>query len=253
MPKPPKKAIAYLRVSTQKQGDEGHGFELQLTRIREFARLSGYEIVQTFNDAQSGMGEDSVRDRPGVKDAVVLSKREGWPIIVDGLDRFSRNTKVLEEMIAAGKLTVISAKAGKGASRAVIMAEAARGQREGELISQNTRRALQERKAQGMKLGNPTNLPEAQAKGSQANRDKAEGQARTLLPVIQQLRQAGRTTAQEIAEGLNELGHQTPRGEAWKDTNIRRVLARVDEVVSAEKEAQDARRYEGNPAWGAFA
>ncbi|MFG5121735.1 recombinase family protein [Methylorubrum sp. POS3] len=252
MSKTLKPAIAYLRVSTLKQGEEGHGFELQMTRIREFARHAGYEVVETFRDAHTGMGEGSVKERPGAIEAIRFSHTHSCPIIVDGLDRFSRNTKRLEELITQGKLTVISAKSGNGASRAVIMGEAARGQREGELISQSTKRALQKLKEQGIQLGNRTNLPEAQAMGATANKAKADKLARALLPDIQTLRQAGKKTAQEIAGGLNELGRRTSRGELWKATNIRRVLARADELMGTQKHQEQAKRYDKNPLWGAF-
>lgn len=85
-----------------------------------------------------------------------------------------------------------------------------------------------------------------------ANRAKTDKLVRGLLPDIRGLRQAGKKTAQEVADGLNELGHRTPRGEFWKATNIRRMLARVDELLGAQKLQEEAKRYKDNPRWGTF-
>ncbi|GJD56781.1 hypothetical protein MTDSW087_01401 [Methylobacterium dankookense] len=102
------------------------------------------------------------------------------------------------------------------------------------------------------RLGNPTNLPEAQAKGAEANKARADREVRELMPLVQQLRQAGKEKAHEIAEGLNAMGRQTSRGESWKPTNIRRLSKQVDELEAAQRAAEEAKRYEGNPSWGAF-
>ncbi|KQP53676.1 recombinase family protein [Methylobacterium sp. Leaf108] len=253
MPPQLKKAIAYIRVSTERQGKHGNGLDLQVTAIQEFARQEGFQIVDTFRDATSGMGEHLFSDRPGVMEACELSRVKRWPIIVDGLDRFARNTVVLEQVIADRRLTVISCRRGESRSHATIMAEAARAQREGELISENTRRALQKLKEQGVRLGNPTNLEEAQRKGVESNKARANQLTRELAPVIQELRQGGKKTAQAIAEGLNQQGHRTPRGELWKGTNVRRLIKQVDELAITQRATAEAERYKDNPDWGAFA
>ncbi|NEU14438.1 recombinase family protein [Methylobacterium sp. BTF04] len=239
-------AIAYTRVSTQKQEEAGNGHDLQMTRIREFARHAGYRIVQTFRDAETGMGEDSIRGRKGVMDAISFSREKKLTILVDGLDRFARNVEAIEEAIMGGRLKVLSCKSGEGASHAVLMAEAARAQHEGELISINTKRALKKLKEEGVQLGNPTNLEEAQVKGAAVNRDGALERARELAPVISKLREEGRTTAKEIADGLNLRGLRTARGEDWNEGNVRRLLQRVAEIHRAQEEAKD----QENPNWG---
>jgi hypothetical protein len=45
-----------------------------------------------------------------------------------------------------------------------------------------------------------------------------------LLPVIEDMRAAGATTPQQIADGLNERGITAARGGAWSAVQVRRVL-----------------------------
>lgn len=247
MSKPPKPAIAYLRVSAQGQQKNDRGLELQQTRIYEFARHFGYEIVQEFSDAHSCKDDGiSRQDRPGAFEASLLARGSGYPIIVDDLSRFARNTNVLGQLIADGRLTVIDAKMGVRVSRVVEAGEAARSPHERKLISVSTKSALQKLKEQGVRLGNPTNLEEAQAKGAAKNKERAQSLARELAPVIQELRRGGRETAQEIADGLNEQGYQASRGSPWKTTNIRRLISRVDELRGVRKLGDEVERFKDN-------
>src|SRR5262245_18435799 len=98
MPKT-KNAFAYIRVSTRQQGENGNGLDLQMARIKAYAKAAGLTIVDTFRDVQTGVGEESIRKRPGIVAAAKKSQELGIPILVDGLDRVSRNRKKLDELI----------------------------------------------------------------------------------------------------------------------------------------------------------
>ena len=95
------------------------------------------------------------------------------------------------------------------------------------MIVERTKAALAQKKAQGAKLGNRTNLPEAQAKGVAANRVAADAFAANLLPIVCQIQAAGATTFRAIATALNDRGVRTARGGAWHDSTVRNLLARA--------------------------
>ena len=61
-----KPAIAYIRVSTQRQGKSGLGLEAQQALIRRFADQEGFEIVQTFTEVQSGKDDDDRQPQRGI-------------------------------------------------------------------------------------------------------------------------------------------------------------------------------------------
>ena len=49
-----KTAIAYVRVSTAQQGRSGLGIEAQHAALARFAEAEGYELVETFEEVETG-------------------------------------------------------------------------------------------------------------------------------------------------------------------------------------------------------
>jgi hypothetical protein len=84
---------------------------------------------------------------------------------------------------------------------------------------------LQHWSERGVKLGNP-NLAAIRGSGGAAGKAEAERFAGNVLPIIKQVRKAGATTLQQIADALNDRGVATARGGSWYPSNVRNVLAR---------------------------
>jgi DNA invertase Pin-like site-specific DNA recombinase len=104
---------------------------------------------------------------------------------------------------------------------------AALAEKERALISERTKAALAAKKAQGVLLGNRTNLGLASAKGAAARSKAADDFARNVLPVVEQLRRTGTTTLLGLARALNERGVRTAQGGAWHASSVRNLLARA--------------------------
>jgi DNA invertase Pin-like site-specific DNA recombinase len=94
------------------------------------------------------------------------------------------------------------------------------------MISQRTKAALAQKKAEGVVLGNPR-LDEFRGNGAEGNRAAAEVFAATVLPIINGVRKAGATSLREIAKALNDRGVATARGGSWHASNVANVLARA--------------------------
>jgi hypothetical protein len=75
--------------------------------------------------------------------------------------------------------------------------------------------ALQAKKANGAKLGNPTNLSVASSLGRIAQAQVADEFATKLMPLVQAIRNAGALTLAEIASALNSRGVRPARGGKW--------------------------------------
>jgi hypothetical protein len=88
--------------------------------------------------------------------------------------------------------------------------------------------ALAAKKAQGAKLGNPTNLAAAGAKGRRVGRDAADRFARNVRPVIEQIRASGAASLRAIAAELNARGVATARGGVWEAQTVRNLLLRTE-------------------------
>jgi DNA invertase Pin-like site-specific DNA recombinase len=90
------------------------------------------------------------------------------PVIVAKLDRLSRDVAFISGLMARGVLFIV-AELGADVDPFVLHLYAALGEKERKLIGSRTKAALAALKAQGVVLGNQTNLHEAQAKGQATN------------------------------------------------------------------------------------
>jgi len=69
------KAVAYIRVSTQKQARSGLGLGAQADAIAAFAKAEGYQIAGHFTEHESGKGADALDRRPQLAAAIKAAKR----------------------------------------------------------------------------------------------------------------------------------------------------------------------------------
>jgi Recombinase len=113
-----------------------------------------------------------------------------------------------------------------------IRAMAAAARAECDWIGFLTRDAMARRKLEGAKFGTPRNLtPEARRKGarrSSMNRSLRSMQATIVSAKIGLDMRSGGSTLAEIADELNRQGHKTRHGRRWTQTQVKRVLDRIN-------------------------
>jgi DNA invertase Pin-like site-specific DNA recombinase len=223
-----KKAVAYYRVSTRKQGASGLGLEAQRASVEAFCEARGFTLIAPpFEEIESGKRND----RPELIKAIERCKITGATLVVAKLDRLSRNVAFLAtlqdssvrfiavDMPEANELTVH------------IMAAVAQAERKA--ISSRTKEALAAAKARGTKLGNPNGAAafvragRGHALGTAAIQEKAKIHAERLRPIIEQMRAKGHTSLCSLAKALNREGVLTPRGVQWYPSSVRNLLARL--------------------------
>ncbi len=86
-----KKAILYLRVSTDEQADKGYSIKYQEERLLKFCEMQGYEVVEIFKEDYSA----KTFNRPEFNKLLLyLKKLKHRPelLLFTKWDRFSRNT-----------------------------------------------------------------------------------------------------------------------------------------------------------------
>ena len=79
--------VAYVRVSTARQGATGLGLEAQRKSIEAFAAARGAEVPARFTEVESGRKAD----RPELARALHLAKVTGATLVIAKLDRLSRH------------------------------------------------------------------------------------------------------------------------------------------------------------------
>lgn len=217
--------VAYLRVSTQKQGYSGLGLDAQKDIIQNY--LSDKNPIAEYIEIESGRKTD--RGRPKLKEALDLCRKTGAKLIVAKLDRLARNVAFLSQLLESDVDIVFCDF--PQANKMVLHILAAISQYEAELVATRTKQALAAKKAQGYTLGNPEHLmdklDEAVAKSVETNKRKAEENPnnKRAAAMLKVLAKEGRTL-QEMADYLNEQGFTTSKGYRFSRSSVYVLLKR---------------------------
>lgn len=228
--------VAYLRVSSQKQGMSGLGIESQRAAVESYALGGGHRIVAEYVEVESGKRAD----RPRLLEALAACRLHRATLCIAKLDRLSRSVSFISR-IQDGDVDFVACDA-PYANRFMINLFAAIAEHEREMISQRTKAALAAAKARGVRLGNPNGaaalLPgcrEAAAKAGVVLTLKADQRAAQVAPLLRQLEAEGCTSARAMAHALNMRGVPAPSGRPmWYPEQVRRMIRRVAKLERAD-------------------
>ena len=96
----PKPEVAYIRVSTARQGRSGLGLEAQQAAIARFCEAESFEVAASFREEETGKGADALERRPELAKALAEAKRRRCPVLVAKLDRLSRDVAFIAGLMA---------------------------------------------------------------------------------------------------------------------------------------------------------
>lgn len=221
------KFIAYLRVSTSKQGANGLGIEAQRKAITEYLNGGKWKLLKEFVEVESGKNDDN---RPRLIAAINACKRTRATLLIAKLDRLSRNVAFIANLMDS-KVEFVAVDF-PTANRLTVHILAAMAEYEREMISKRTKDALRAAKERGVKLGSPVGLsPEAITHGveraKEARIKKADEYAARISGVVGEYRDDG-MSLNAIARKLREDGELTPFGkDTWTPTTVKNILNRL--------------------------
>jgi DNA invertase Pin-like site-specific DNA recombinase len=211
-----KPAIAYVRVSTAGQGRSGLGLEAQQDAVQRFAEAEGFEIIETFQEVETGKGADALDRRPQLAAALKVARKLKGPIITAKLDRLSRDVHFISGLMAQ-RVAFIVAELGADVDPFVLHLFAALAEKERKLISARTKVGLAAAKRRGVQLGGRNAKSDATAA-------EAAARAEDLRPTFTEL--AG-LSARAAAGELNTREVPTPAGGRWHALTVIRVRERL--------------------------
>jgi DNA invertase Pin-like site-specific DNA recombinase len=223
------RAVAYYRVSTRQQQRSGLGIEAQRATVARFAEVEGLTIIAEFVEAETGKGADALDRRPKLAAALASAKAAKCCVLVSKLDRLSRDVAFVAGLMAQ-RVPFIVAELGRDADPFMLHLYAALAEKERRLISERTKAALAIRKANGGKLGNPTNVREAGQRGRLSLAAAADEYAHELLPVLRAIRADGAISIGATMRALNERRVPSPRGSRWHVSSTANLLARAQKL-----------------------
>jgi DNA invertase Pin-like site-specific DNA recombinase len=218
--------IAYLRVSTQRQGASGLGLEAQREAVARHAATAGGTIVAEVVETESGKWAD----RPELARALAACRAHKATLLIAKLDRLARDVAFIANLMKSGVPFVATDM--PHARPFELHIYAAIAEEEGRAISARTKAALAAAKARGVKLGNPNlqpGSPEQARAAAAVKAARAEAKAADLRPVIAEIRAAGVATLDGMAKALTARGVPSlGGGAAWHRSGVHRLLRRLE-------------------------
>lgn len=232
---PARVAVAYSRVSTSRQAEEGVSLEAQETRIRSWAAGQGMELVAVYADA--GISGKRADNRPGLQAALTeVCKRRGV-LVVYSLSRMARSTKdaleIAERLRKSGaNLASLTENidTSSPAGEVIFTVFAAFAQFERRLISERTRAAMDHLRRQGRKVSGNVPFGWEEAEGGRLVANERE---QAVLVLIRKMRDSG-ASFRDIVRTLEADGIPTKSGLlVWTPATIRGVLLRDERLRMA--------------------
>jgi DNA invertase Pin-like site-specific DNA recombinase len=210
------KAIAYYRVSTNRQGKSGLGLEAQQHAVEEYCRLNDHILLTEVMEVQS-----TRKHRAGLFEALNLCRQHKATLVVARLDRLGRDVEQIAGIIKSNVDIVVTDNPHANRFTIHILAAVAEDQRQ--RISENTRDALRAAKKRGVELGKNGKVL------SVRNRQEAEIFAHKLSPVLNRLKERGIVSTRAVSKELNRKGVPTFRtGAKWHPSTVHTLISRLN-------------------------
>lgn len=221
------RAVAYIRVSTEAQANEGVSLEAQEAKIRAYCQLHDMELVRVFTDA--GVSGKRASNRPALQEALsCVFKGGAQALVVYKLDRLARNTvdalTIAERLDKAGvSLHSLTEKLDTGSAmgRFFFTLVASLAEMERGIISERTAAAHAHKRAKGEATGHAPLGFQLATDGVALVENAAEQET---LATIRGLAAQGYTQRGLVAE-LNRRGIRAKKGGPWNRSSLRSVLA----------------------------
>ena len=223
-----KQAIGYIRVSTEKQANEGVSLEAQKAKIVSWCKANDYELVKVYVDAGiSGKRMDTRKELL----AALASLKKGMALVSYSLSRLARSTKdalAIGEAVAKKKADMVSLTeqidTTTAAGKMMFQMLAVLAEFERNLVAERTTNALQHKKRTGQVYSAvPYGFEAIEGRLEQVQAEAA------VVSEIQAARSKG-NTLQTICNDLNGRSISTKKGKQWQPSTVHLLLKRTQLV-----------------------
>ena len=221
-------AIAYIRVSTAGQADDGVSLDAQRERVAAWCLANDCELAEVFTDA--GLSGSRADNRPALQQALEACGA-GSVLVCYSLSRLARSTKdtlaIAERLERSGAdLVSLTEKIDTttAAGKMVFRMLAVLSEFERDLVSERTISAMDHKRNQGELVGKVPFGFDLAADGVKLIPNSNEQRA---IEIIGELRTAGQSL-RAIAAELTRRSIPTKEGNpAWTHTAVNRIVKRA--------------------------
>ena len=218
------KTVGYIRVSTERQVQEGISIEAQEAKIKAYAELNDSELIAICRD--EGIS-GAKADRAGLKKALEAATEHQAALVVYSLSRLSRSTRLTCEIgdkldKAGAGLVSISEKIDTttAAGKMMFRVLAAMAEFERDQFSERTKLALNHKKSKGEKTGGDVPFGwDADHSGKLIENDTEQHVIKLIFDEWGRGNSLG-----SIAKKLNNDGYKTKRGSKFYAQTIKNIL-----------------------------
>jgi DNA invertase Pin-like site-specific DNA recombinase len=244
----PRRAVGYVRVSTDMQASEGMSLDAQRSAIESYCAMMGIKLVKLCQDVMSG-GKDV---RPGLADALRTLQGSADVLIVLKFDRLSRSIKHFCELYetyfkdGTKELVAIreSIRLDSSLGRALVGILLVFAQMEREATGERTKEAIGHIRKSGYHFGK---VPYGKRKIPAPDNPRMkilvedETEQRTIAQIKEWANEG--VGISEMAARLNAKGVPPPQGKEWTKSllyNLRLRLRHISPRAHNERPYTDA-------------
>lgn len=224
-----KQAIGYIRVSTEKQAEEGVSLEAQKEKIKAWCEMNEYELLCIEEDA--GVSGKSMKNREGLRRALDKIGKD-TVLVAYSFSRLARSTRDLLDIAEYlqkkdADLASISERVDTAGAtgRLVFTILAALAQFERDLTGERTKSSLAYKKRVG-EAYSPTPFGYDRVEdGTDVEKKRlvANNKELAVLETMKQMKSQG-VSLRRIADSLNQQGVKPKRGQKWYASSVKSVL-----------------------------
>lgn len=218
-----KRAIGYVRVSTEEQAKEGVSLEAQEERIRKYAEYKGFDLIEIIRDEGKSGG---TANREGFQKLLARIEANGFDaLILFSLDRLSRDMltllaleRLLDECnvelhTIEGQIDTSTPDGFMNFAMRAFLSEMERRQ-----IKYRTKKALEHKRQRGEVIGQ---VPYGyRREGDHLVENEKE---QKIIKRINRMYRLGKSL-NAIAKELNEAGVRTKSGTKWTAQQVKRLI-----------------------------
>lgn len=239
------KYIAYVRVSSEKQGRTGLGLQAQQEIIKH--NVGEENIIEWYEEVHSGKDLDSL---PVLNAAKERAKKEGHILVIAKTDRLRNTQQALDLVDELSPTGVFFCNVSRNADKFLLTLFFAFAEKERLEISIRTKAALAILKAKGVKLGRPFKKKSKEKHleiariGAQARFLKSVNDPNNLAAfrVAIILRQQG-LSYKKIANYLNSEGLSTPSNAKWREAGVLRLIKKYNKHIELKRLGNNPQNY----------
>ena len=219
---PPRRYVAYYRVSTGQQEQFGFSIEAQREAVRDYVAVNLGFVVAEFSEVMSGRKDR----RPELAKALSVCRIAHAVLVIARLDRLSRNVEMISRLMESQlEFVVVDF---PHANRFTIHILAAVAEYESHLSSERMKQIVAARRERGGKVGHSIDRlprrfpPDCQAASALVRQARSEARAQDVAPLVWKAIAEGKSLS-VIADEFNESGVVPPQRRPWAKNSIWRI------------------------------